>query len=118
MSVKMFAAALWLLLIGCGTAKPAGEGPSGPDVVTATTSVSECAGLQEKLLALYQQAHNGKGETVVADNAAMVMADCKIDPSRIVPCVKNATTAAELTKKCTLPIDDAGTEGVRLFGNR
>jgi hypothetical protein len=70
-----------------------------------------CEAITAKLMAQFQEPADG-------DHVVMVMNDCQRDPQLVAPCVVKATTAAAITKQCTLPIDDAGSEGDALFGNK
>ncbi len=49
--------------------------------------------------------------TEVADNVAMVMAECKAAPARVVPCLREVTAVAQLERTCLAPLDDEGREG-------
>ena len=97
---------------------PAGSGGSGSSV-TATEPVkvdaSSCAGVRAKVEALYraeaQQKEPKRIDDAVADNTAMVMADCAKAPAKIAPCIAGATSVAELEKACLVPVDEEGSEG-------
>jgi hypothetical protein len=52
---------------------------------------------------------------IVADNVAMILRECQSNAA-VVGCVNAATSAAEVTIKCTSAIDDNGSEGNQLFG--
>ena len=99
---------------------PAGSGGSGSgSSVTATEPVkvdaSSCAGVRAKVEALYraeaQQKEPKRVDDAVADNTAMVMADCAKAPAKIAPCIAGATSVAELEKACLVPVDEEGSEG-------
>ena len=108
--------AVLAVLVACAcpskqTATPAsGSGsaaPGGP----ATT----CAQVQPKIEQLYRAEAEVKEPKrvaeAVADNTAMVMADCAKDPAKRVPCLVGAQTVADIEKQCLVPLDPEGTEG-------
>jgi hypothetical protein len=39
----------------------------------------------------------------------MILGDCRKDPDRFVPCIRAATTVAQLESECVIPLDEAGT---------
>jgi hypothetical protein len=112
-----WASLLTLTLMHCGAPDVERIKPMArPLPREAGIDVAQCATLTAKLTTLYQQSPNGKGETVVADNVAMIQRDCRRDPGMVVPCVRKAVSAADVTRQCTIPIDDQGSEGTVLFG--
>jgi len=94
-----------------------GSGSGSGSGVTATVNVdpSSCAGVRAKVEALYraeaQQKEPKRIDDAVADNTAMVMADCAKAPAKIAPCIAGATSVAELEKACLVPVDEEGSEG-------
>lgn len=98
----------------CGGSKPLpGGGPVDP------VAVQSCAGLTEKLAALYGEeaaaagASKERQEEAVRDNSAMVLAECARRPE-VVRCAISATSAAELERKCLLPLPEDGSEAAAL----
>lgn len=94
-----------------GSAAGSGGGSGRPGVGLA----NGCDDVKSRVQGLYraeaQQTEPKRVEEAVADNTAMVMADCAKQPQIAVPCIANAATVAELEKRCLVPIDDEGTEG-------
>jgi outer membrane lipoprotein SlyB len=87
-----------------------GSGSGGP----VATQCDEVKGRVEDLYRVEaQQNEPRRVEEAVADNTAMVMADCARQPQIAVPCLETVATVAQLEKQCLVPIDDEGTEGER-----
>ncbi|HEU0030090.1 MAG TPA: hypothetical protein VFQ53_05635 [Kofleriaceae bacterium] len=113
-------AVLLVLLAACSSkaTTPGGGGGPGPGSGGTPTHASTCDGLRPKLEQLYRaeaQAHEPKRvEGAVADNTAMVLADCARAPDKVIACVEGASTVAEIEGRCVKPLDDEGTEGLEL----
>lgn len=92
---------------GAGGGGAAGSGAGGP-----------CEQVRAKVEQLYRAEAEAKEpkrvEEAVADNTAMVLAECARAPGRVAPCARAAGTAAELEQRCLAPLDDEGTEGEAL----
>jgi hypothetical protein len=105
-----------VLVLGCGSSKPATTPGSG-SVVVPTGPVTSCDSAKAKVEALYRaeaQAKESKRvDEAVADNTQMVLADCAKQPNTAVPCLAKVQTVAELEKDCLIPLDPEGTEGER-----
>jgi hypothetical protein len=117
----------WLVLLvmvacACPNKQTAGPGTgsdgsagSGGAVTPPVTNANTCDEVKPRIEKLYRAEGQAKEpkrvEDYVADNTAMVMADCAKDPARFVPCISAAPTVAELEKQCTVPLDEEGTEG-------
>jgi hypothetical protein len=106
---------LWMVaLLGCGSSKPATTPGSGTATVP-TSNVTSCDSAKPKVEALYRTEAQAKEpkrvDEAVADNTAMVLADCAKQPDKSVPCLARVQTVAELEKDCLIPLDPEGTEG-------
>jgi hypothetical protein len=104
---------LWLAcalaVVGCGNKRAGGTGGG-------TGDPADCEGVRAHVERLYRaQAGDAEpaSDQAVADDVAMVMADCAAQPGRVAPCAGGAATAAELEARCLVPIDDDGSEGER-----
>ena len=101
--------------VGSGTG--AGPGSNGEPAVLPTSGGSSCDDVKGRVEQLYRAEAQAKEpkrvDEAVADNTAMVMADCNKDPARFVPCLAKAPSVAELEKQCLVPLDEEGTEGER-----
>jgi hypothetical protein len=85
-------------------------GSSGP-----RTACEAIRGRVEQLYRAEAQAREpARIEDAVADNTAMVMADCAQAPDKVAACLAGASTVTELEARCLAPIDDEGTEGDKL----
>jgi hypothetical protein len=115
---------LGVLLIGvvaCACPSKSTSGPtsgSGSAKVVApppTTAITSCDTARDKIEALYRAEAQVKEpkrvDEAIADNTAMVLADCKKAPDRVVPCLATAQTLADVETKCVKQLDDEGTEG-------
>ena len=104
---------------GTGTNNPGsgGSGSAKPD--RADPTVTSCDAAKAKVASLYRvEGLTGKDakriDDFVADNVAMVMADCAKQPAKVVPCLASAATVADIETKCLELLDDEGTEGDKL----
>ena len=101
----------------CPAKQTTGPGSSGSGIVVEKPA-STCDGLRARVEALYRAEAQAKEpkrvEEAVADNTTMVLNDCAKAPDKVVACVNEATTIAELESKCLRPLDDEGTEGTEL----
>jgi hypothetical protein len=52
----------------------------------------------------------------VADNTAMVMAECRAAPNHVVECMGRVTSVVQLETLCMPKLDDEGTEGLQFQG--
>lgn len=106
------------------SAKPAtppsngSQGSQHVEPVDPVANAKTCDEIKPRVEKLYRAdatVHEPKRiEAAVADNTAMVMTDCAKDPGKLVPCLANAPTAADLEKQCLVQLDDEGTEGEAL----
>lgn len=116
----------WLVLVvmvacACPNKQTTGPGTgsagSGTPVTPPVSNANTCDEVKPRIETLYRaeaQTRDPKRvDDFVADNTAMVMADCAKDPARFVPCISSAPTVADLEKQCVVPLDDEGTEGDR-----
>lgn len=77
---------------------------------------SACEPLRSKVLAVYEQhAGEGAGNVQPDDDVDMILADCRLDPGRVVPCIQQANDAAQMERDCLLPLDDQGTAEGAVF---
>ena len=86
---------------------------------------SPCAKTREHVEALYRAelgrpdesdgAAPADVESSVADNTAMMLADCERDPQRFAPCLKAAVSVQQMERDCLVPLDDEGTVEGRTF---
>lgn len=107
-----------VVLLGCGPSKPATTPGSGTAATPVPTgAVTSCDSAKPKVEALYRAEAQAKEpkrvDEAVADNTAMVLADCAKQPDKAVPCLAKVQTVAELEKDCLIPLDPEGTEGER-----
>jgi len=103
--------------IACSSKQPTPtNGSGGP---TDPPSVG-CDGAKNKVEQLYRAesvANKDKPERAdeaVADNTAMVMAECAKSPDKVIACIGRVSAAGELEKQCLAPLDEEGTEGEAL----
>jgi hypothetical protein len=96
---------LGALLVACGGGA-AGTGGAGP------TPAPSCEPARVRAEQLYGAAASA-APTEVADNVAMVVADCHADPAGVAGCAAAATSIARL-EACLRPLDDDGSEGLGL----
>ena len=123
----------WLVVVGVaaqtacackGSGSGGGTGPgTGTGSGTGVDDASACDGQAEHVRGLYEAAAarvptgtpmptaTATAGTEVADNVAMVMAECKAAPARVVPCLREDTADAQLERTCLAPLDDEGREG-------
>lgn len=104
------------LVAGCS-----GKGGAAAGRGSAASSAEEptgCGALRGRIEALYRADAEGKEPRrvaeAVADNTAMVLAECAQGPARMIPCVRAVASAAELERRCLAPLDDEGTEAEAL----
>jgi len=107
-------ACLVLGLVACacpggGAGPGTGAGPNGG----GGGATGDCAAARTHAEQLYRAAASSADDPTVADNAAMVAADCAADPARVARCAAAATTVAQLESDCLVPLDDEGSEGLR-----
>jgi hypothetical protein len=110
------------LVIACGPSKPPAEpigqgSGSGVGPAIAAALPAPCAAARSKVEALYRAEARAREparvDVAVADNTAMVMADCAKDPAQRADCLVAASTIQELEARCLAPLDDEGSEGDR-----
>jgi hypothetical protein len=117
-------AAVILILCACGRKADPGTGTG-----TGTGTAQSCDSVRGNVEALYRvEAEAEKAaakdpakvdvEEMVADNTAMVMNDCAVQPAKVAPCAGQAKSAAELEERCLIPLDEEGTEGEQLLPSR
>ncbi|MBL9019955.1 MAG: hypothetical protein JNL83_37565 [Myxococcales bacterium] len=106
---------------GGGTANGSGQGSGS----TALPPAQGCEAVRAQVEALYRAEAKAKEPTrveeAVADNVAMVMAECAKAPDRISACIAQGRapgaaeaqpwTAKDLEASCMPQLDDEGSEG-------
>lgn len=107
-----------LVSASCGTKPPATSGEGGG------AAASLCEAQRTKVEQLYRRAalerepagsaSAARIDEQVADNTAMVMNDCVLDPQARASCIAAATSVSEIQARCLIPLDDEGTEGDRI----
>ena len=113
------ALALLFLVVACACPSKATSGPGSGSAKVAPppppTAITSCDGARDKIEGLYRAEAQAKEpkrvDEAVADNTAMVLADCKKAPDRVVPCLAAAQTLADIETKCVKQLDDDGSEG-------
>lgn len=94
--------------VGSGSAEGSGSGQ-------VTLPQGGCEGARAKVEGLYRaeaQAREPKRvEEAVADNTAMVMAECAKAPDKVSACIAQAGTLKDLETTCLPQLDDEGSEG-------
>ena len=109
----------WLLVVAFACSSKQAPVTTGSGTGTPPAAAT-CSGAQPKIEQLYRDEATAKQEApervaeAVADNTAMVMAECAQAPDRVAPCAMRVATAAELEKQCLAPLDDEGSEGEAL----
>lgn len=113
------ALALLFLVVACAcpsksTSGPAAGSGSAKVVPPPPAAITSCDGARDKIEALYRAEAQAKEpkrvDEAVADNTAMVLADCRKAPDRVVPCLAAAQTLVDIETKCVKQLDDEGTE--------
>ena len=119
--MKLVAVA-WCAVLAACACKGGSQSPTGPGSGTGSGSNTGgdpalCDGQRAHLESLYQaEAERTKATpSEVADNVAMVMAECKAAPAKIVACVQRATAVAVIERDCLPALDDQGSEGDRFL---
>jgi len=92
--------------------------PQPAPLVPATGSAARaatCDGIKPKVEQLYRAEAQAKEpkriDDAVADNTAMVMAECAKDPAHVTACIDQAQAITEVEQRCLAPLDEEGTEG-------
>lgn len=113
----LLAAVLGLGLTACSNgAKKGGNGPNA-NIDASSKNVAKCTALKDHIAGLYKKEQppdkdpkkQARREAVMADNVNMVLSDCAKSPDRFAPCIKGATSVAQLEKSCLVKLDDEGT---------
>jgi hypothetical protein len=109
---------LALALAACACPGRNGGTGGGSGSGTGSAGVSVCEGARARAEALYRAeaaARTPPGtDEEVADNVAMVVADCRTDPALVAACAARAASIADLERDCVIRLDDEGNEG-RVF---
>ena len=107
----------WLAIVMLLAACP-GKPPSGPGGGSGSgePGVATCEALRGKLEQLYRaeatEREPKRVDEYVADNTAMVLADCAKQGDVAIRCVDAAASIAEIESKCLVPLDEEGSEGL------
>lgn len=110
---------LMVALVACACPKktegPTGGSGDGSQGAATGAGGTPCDAIRAKVEQLYRAEAQAKEpkrvDEAVADNTAMVMADCAKAPTPVVACVNRAASVAEIETTCLAPLDDEGTEG-------
>ena len=93
---------------GSGSAEGSGSGTVAPPA-------GGCEGARAKIEQLYRADAQAKEprrvDEAVADNTAMVMAECAKAPAQVSACIASAATLNDLETTCLPKLDDEGSEG-------
>lgn len=112
------AVALGLLMaaisLGC-SGKNAGPTPTGGGGGDGVQPSAACDALRESVVKLYTAAIADPVDGEIEDAAHIIMTDCRRDPARFVPCIRGATTVAQLERDCVIPLDEEGTVEAKQF---
>ena len=99
------------------TGSGSGSG-SGSGVAELPSTTGGCDGAKAKIEAMYRAEAQAKEpkrvDEAVADNTAMVMAECAKAPAKISACIAGAATLKDLETTCLPQLDDEGSEGETL----
>jgi hypothetical protein len=119
--MKRVIAVVLVTIVACACPSKATKTGEGSGMVEAPGSgavappVGGCEGARPKIEALYRAEAQAKEpkhvEGAVADNTAMVMAECAKAPDKIAACIAAAATAKDLEATCMPQLDDEGSEG-------
>lgn len=120
---RLRVATLVAVLLSACACKQKGSGGTGPGgdggkPVDRGGDPAACDGVRGKVSGLYQAAAERTKMTAeeVADNTAMVIAECRGAPDHVIGCVENVTSVAQLESQCLAPLDDEGSEGLQFQG--
>ena len=110
--MRLAASMVVLALVACGCPSKTPTTNGGGSGSAAVPIDNACAAIRPRVEQLYRaeaQANEPKRvDEAVADNTAMVMADCALDPAKVAACVQAAATVADVEKKCLARLDPAG----------
>ena len=104
----------WLLIV---LALAACACPNKPPTTTTTTGTGSgggpttgtaCERVTAKVQALYKA--DAQSDEAIADNTAMVIAECNRAPDTVSACIAGVTTVKDLEAKCVPVLDEEGSE--------
>jgi hypothetical protein len=107
---------------GTGATGPTGEGDGGgtgsSTPIDTSGDPAGCDGIHAKVTGLYQASaeRTKMAPEEVADNAVMVMAECRGAPNHVIACVQKVTSVVQLETLCLSKLDDEGSEGLQFQG--
>ncbi len=107
---------------GTGGTGPGGDGGgtgSGSGFGSGTGDPAACDGAAGRIEGLYQAAagvERAEPTTEVKDNVAMVLAECRTAPDRVLACLAKVNSVLQLETLCLAPLDDEGSEGLTFQG--
>jgi hypothetical protein len=98
---------------GTGTGSGTGAGTGGGGDTSGDPAA--CDGIADKVKALYEANAERTKMTPeeVADNTAMVLAECRAAPNHVVTCMGRVTSVVQLETLCMPKLDDEGSEGLQ-----
>ena len=112
----------WLIAVALAScacpSKPAATGAttgSGIGRGSGTPTLTGCDAITAKVQGLYRaeaQAaeKSARVEESVADNTAMVIAECRRAPDKVTACIAGVTTVKDLESQCLPKLDEEGSE--------
>jgi hypothetical protein len=128
--VAPVAFAVALLAIGaCACKGGGGSEGTGPGKPSGPGAVKSCDDLRGAIEAIYRREPApapaagedpakaaALAQEILSDNVDMVLADCRRQPDRSVPCIKAAQSVPQLEHDCLVPLDEEGSEGTAFTG--
>jgi hypothetical protein len=111
-----------LLVAAAACSRSATPRAGSSDGGVTASRAPRCTALAERVRAIYGAEAPAQADpdrrALEADlldaNVDMVLADCRQDPERALPCLERARAVADLERDCLIPLDDEGlVEGSR-----
>ncbi len=88
--------------------KPVTTTTTGSGSGTAPTAGTPCERATPKVQQLYRA--DAQNEEAIADNTAMVLAECRRAPDTVSACIAGVTTVKDLEAQCLPKLDEEGSE--------
>jgi hypothetical protein len=100
---------------GTGSGTGTGTGTGSGSVVDTSGDPASCDAIADKVKGLYEANAERTKMTPeeVADNTAMVLAECRAAPNHVVTCMGRVTSVVQLETLCMPKLDDEGSEGLQ-----
>jgi hypothetical protein len=117
--MKRVVAVILLTIVACAcpskATKTGGTGVGSGSSTVAVVPPGGCDGARPRVEQLYRAEAQAKEpkhvDEAVADNTAMVMAECGKNPEIVSACLAEAATVKDLETRCLPQLDDEGSEG-------